>query len=127
MPNLLALALLIAPSAAPADDFQARVLQGRLAEADRHGPAYQKQLWARIGTPMTDAMKACIVRHAPADKSPFTLVADVAADGHTTRIEVQPATPLASCLAEAFARWPLPAPPATPRPYPIEIDVSVAP
>ena len=85
MTTLLALALLLAP-ATGGDDFHDRVTQGRLAEAAATGPAYQKTLWAKIGNPMTDTLKGCIARNTPADKSPFTLVADVAADGRPARI-----------------------------------------
>lgn len=128
MPNAFAIALLLAPLVAPpATDFHDRVTQGRLAEAAATGPAYQKTLWGQIGDPMTDAMKTCIKRLPRPDKSPFTLVADVGADGHPARIDVQPRTPLADCLATTFAGWTLPAPPKTPAPYPIEIDVSIAP
>lgn len=127
MLQLLALALMLAPDASGGGDFHQRMLQGRLAEADKAGPGYQKQLWAKIGTPMTDALKGCIVSNAPADKSPFTLVADVAADGTPARIDVQPQTPLANCLAGQFAAWKLPPPPRSPAPYPIEIDVSITP
>lgn len=125
MANLLALALLLAPAAVPADDFHHRMLQGRLAEADTSGSTYQKALWAKIGDPMTDTLKGCIASNAPADKSPFTLVADVQADGKPARIDVQPQTPLATCLAGQFATWHLPTPPRAPAPYPIEIDVSI--
>jgi hypothetical protein len=125
MTALLALALLLNPATTGGDDFHDRVTQGRLAEAAATGPAYQKALWAKIGNPMTDALKACIARNAPADKSPFTLVADVGADGRPAHIDVQPATPLATCLASSFVTWTLPAPPGQPAPYPIEIDVSI--
>jgi hypothetical protein len=127
MTALLAMALLLAPAATGGDDFHDRVTQGRLAEAAATGPAYQKALWAKIGNPMTDALKACIARNAPADKSPFTLVADVGADGRPAHLDVQPATPLATCLASRFVTWTLPAPPKQPAPYPIEIDVSITP
>jgi hypothetical protein len=125
MSALLALALLLAP--APAHDFHDRVTQGKLAEGAAAGPAYQKQLWGKIGHPMTDALRGCIASNAPADKSPFTLVANVQADGRPASIEVQPETHLASCLAGQFAAWNLPPPPAQPRPYPIEIDISITP
>ena len=128
MPTPLALALLLAPLAAPpVADFHDRVTQGRLAEAAATGAPYQKALWGKIGDPMTDAMKACIKRLPHPDKSPFTLVADVGADGRPAGIDVQPRTPLADCLTAAFAGWTLPAPPKAPAPYPIEIDVSVVP
>lgn len=124
MTTLLAMTLLLA-TATGGDDFHDRVTQGRLAEAAATGPAYQKTLWAKIGNPMTDELKACIARNMPTDKSPFTLVADVGADGRPARIDVQPSTPLATCLASSFVTWTLPAPPKQPAPYPIEIDVSI--
>ena len=127
MPNLLALAMLMAPAAVPADDFHDRVLQGRLAEAAATGAPYQKALWAKIGDPMTDALKGCIAAHRNVDKSPFTLVADIRTDGRPQRVEVQPATVLATCLAGRFTGWTLPPPPKAPAPYPIEIDVSITP
>lgn len=128
MPLPLAVALLLAATGGPpGQDFSARVTQGRLAEAAASGPAYQKQLWNRIGDPTTTALKGCIARHAPADKSPFTLVADLRANGQPTRIEVLPPTPVATCMAGQFAGWTLPPPPATPAPYPIEIDFSIVP
>ena len=61
---------------------------------------------------MTDTLKGCIASKHPADKSPFTLVADIGPDGRPARIEVQPQTPLATCLAGQFAAWTLPPPPA---------------
>ncbi|EIL98139.1 peptidase C13 [Rhodanobacter thiooxydans] len=128
MPLPLAVALLFATTPGPpSQDFSARVTQGRLAEAAAGGPAYQKQLWSRIGDPVTTALKDCIAHHAPADKSPFTLVADLRADGRPTRIEVLPPTPVATCMAGRFTGWTLPPPPATPAPYPIEIDFSIVP
>lgn len=124
----LALALLQAATGLPpGQDFSTRVTQGRLAEAAATGPAYQKQLWDRITAPTAAALKDCIARHAPADKSPFTLVADVQADGKPTRIEVLPPTPVATCMADRFASGILPPPPTTPAPYPIEIDFSIVP
>lgn len=120
----LTVALLLAP-APLADDFHDRVTRGRLAEAAASGPAYQKRLWAQIGDPMTDALTTCLRTLGQPDKAPFTLVADIAADGRPTRLEVQPRTPLAECLADRFAGWTMPAPPETPAPYPIEIDVSI--
>lgn len=125
MTALLALVLLLSPATTGGDDFHDRVTQGRLAEAAATGAAYQKALWAKIGNPMTEALKACIARNAPTDKSPFTLVADVGADGRPAHIDVQPATPLATCLASSFVTWTLPVPPKQPAPYPVEIDVSI--
>jgi len=128
MPHPLAVVLLLAATGLPpGQDFSTRVTQGRLAEAAAGGPAYQKQLWERITAPTTAALKSCIARHAPADKSPFTLVADILADGQPIRIEVLPPTPVATCMAGQFAGWTLPPPPATPAPYPIEIDFSIVP
>ena len=129
---LAAFALAAALSASPAasaDDFAARVLRGRLTEAGPGGPAYQKQFWAVINDPLTALLQDCIARNAPADKSPFTLVADLAADGHPGRIEAQPATPVARCTAEGFAQFTPPPPPAgqDDGTYPIEIDISIAP
>ncbi|HEY8328473.1 MAG TPA: peptidase C13 [Rhodanobacter sp.] len=128
MPLPLAVALLLAATGLPpGQDFSARVTQGRLAEAAATGPAYQKQLWNRITGPTATALKGCIASHAPADKSPFTLVADIQADGKPIRIEVLPPTAVATCMAGQFVGWPLPPPPATPAPYPIEIDFSIVP
>lgn len=116
-------------STAPADTFAARVLRGRLIEAGSTGPAYQKILWAQLDGPMADALKACILSHAPADKSPFTVVADVLDTGSPSAVEAQPATPVATCLAAWFARTTLPPPPKLPDTptYPLEIDISITP
>jgi hypothetical protein len=128
MPVLLAAALLSAATGLPpGQDFGARVTQGRLVEAAATGAAYQKQLWGKINTPTTSALKSCLASNAPADKSPFTLVADIQADGRPVRVEVLPPTPVATCMAGQFATWVLPAPPAKPAPYPIEIDFSIVP
>lgn len=129
MSTLLALALLLgATPGAPADSFTDRVLQGRLAEAAANGAAYQKQLWARIEAPVTAALTGCIASHAPADKSPFTVVADVSPTGAPSRVDAQPATPVATCFATWLAGTTLPAPPAgSGAAYPIEIDVSIVP
>lgn len=124
---ILAFALWPGPAPASADgDFQTRVQQAKMAEAAATGPAYQKALWGRIGNPTTDAYKACLAGNHD-DKSPFTLVMDVDAHGKPQRIVVQPATPVAACMAARFAALTLPAPPAAPAPYPVEVDFSVAP
>jgi len=126
MSAVLALTMLLGATPAAADNsFANRVMQGKMIEAGTTGPAYQKALWGKIGDPTTDALKGCIASNAPADKSPFTLVADVQASGKPTRIEVLPPTPVATCLAGQFATWTLPAPPAKPSPYTIEIDFSI--
>lgn len=128
MPVVLAFALLLGAAPTPRNDgFDARVHQAKMAEAAATGPAYQKQLWDRITGPTAAALKGCIASHAPADKSPFTLVADLQADGRPTRIEVLPPTPVATCMAGRFAGRTLPPPPAAPAPYPIEIDFSIVP
>ena len=123
MSVLLALTLQLSPAAGA--DFPARVTQAKLAEGAAAGSAYQKQMWDRIGNPTTDAYKSCLASNTPADKTPFTLVADVLADGRLARIEVQPQTMVAKCMAGQFASWTLPAPPASPKPYPVEIDFSI--
>jgi len=123
MSILLALALQTSPAVGA--DFHARVRQAKLAEGAATGPDYQKTMWDHIGNATTDAYKACLASNTPADKSPFTLVANVSADGHLTDIAVQPATPVAGCMAGQFASWVLPAPPAMPAPYPVEIDFSI--
>jgi hypothetical protein len=125
MPILLALALQLSPSTGA--DFHTRVAQAKLAEGAATGPAYQKQMWERIGNPTTDAYKACLAASQPPDKSPFTLVADVAKDGQLQRIAVEPETPVATCMASRFTSLVLPAPPAQPTPYPVEIDFSIKP
>ncbi len=125
-----ALALMLsAPQAVPDDSFSARVLRGKLVEAGVGGPAYQKQLWAQINDPVTVLLKSCLASNAPADKSPFTVVADLSPDGKPARIEAQPATPVARCFADGFGEIALPPPPKLPdgAPYPIEIDVSIVP
>ncbi len=128
MPALLALALLLGhPQAATSSDFADRVTRGRVVEAGPGGADYQRRLWQRLNEPTSAALKQCLRRHAPADKSPFTLVADVLPDGTPSRIEVQPATPVASCMADWFAGAPLPSPPPTAGAYPVEIDFSIVP
>lgn len=127
---LFAFALLLgAPQTPPDDSFAARVLHGKLVEAGAGGQAYQKQMWDRINDPVTALLKACIASNAPADKSPFTVVADVLPDGQPGRVEAQPATPVASCFASGFGKIALPAPPklADGAVYPIEVDVSIVP
>jgi hypothetical protein len=128
MSLILSLALLLgAPSAQPADTFAARVTHGKLVEVGPTGPAYQKTLWRQLDGPVTAALKSCIARHAPADKSPFTVVADIRPDGAPRRVDAQPATPLASCFARWLATQTLPPPPrlGDTTDYPIEIDVSI--
>lgn len=124
MTAVLALALLLGSS--HQDGFPARVTQAKLTEASASGTAYQKTLWKQIGNPTTDAYRSCLASNAPADTSPFTLVADVGADGKPVHVEVMPATPVAKCMAGQFTSWTLPRPPAQPAPYPIEIDYSIA-
>lgn len=121
----LAFAAALTATPPPAADFAARVQRAKLAEAAMAGTAYQKALWGRIGRPVTDAYKACLAANHD-DRTPFTLVFDVDAAGKPQRLEVQPATAVASCLAGRFAAWSYPAPPATPAPYPLEVDFSVS-
>ena len=66
---------------------------------------------------------------AHADKSPFTVVANVLADGRPERVVAQPATPVATCFAGWLATNTLPQPPALEAEpaYPIGIDVSIVP
>jgi hypothetical protein len=125
----IALQLLAAPHASSGETFAARVTRGKLVEAGLTGPVYQKKLWAAITDPTTLALKNCLASNTPADKSPFTLVADVQADGRPTRIAVEPATPVANCLAGWLASMTLPPPPKLTQSaaYPIEIDFSITP
>ncbi|GLQ93862.1 peptidase C13 [Dyella acidisoli] len=128
MLTIIAIALLAgAQPATSTDTFIARVQRAKMIEASSTGPAYQKQFWAKTGNPMTDALKACLTSNAPADKSPFTLVADISPDGHPLNVEVRAPTPVAKCLAGQFSAWTFPAPPKLPDTvnYPIEIDVSM--
>jgi hypothetical protein len=128
MPVALALALLLTGTPAnPSADFETRVHAAKMAEAAATGPAYQKALWGKIGNPTTDAYKGCLAGNKPEDKSPFTLVLDVDAQGRPQRVVVQPATRVATCMAGQFADWTFPVPPASPKPYPLEIDFSIAP
>lgn len=135
MSIILAVALqLITAAPAHADDaFAARVSRGKSAETAAGGPAYQKALWSALTDPMTVSLKTCIAHNAPANTSPFTLVADVQSSGRPSHVAVEPATPVAKCLAGWFATLTLPAPPPAPPPltqgaiYPIEIDVSITP
>ncbi len=115
--------------AASTSSFAARVLRGKMIEAGSTGPAYQKILWAQLDGPTTDALKACIRSNTPADKSPFTLVADVGRAGIPGAIEVRPATPVATCIATWFGTITLPPPPSLPdtSTYPLEIDFSITP
>lgn len=128
MSIVLAVALqLLAPAAHTDEAFAARVTNGRMVEVGPTGPGYQKALWAQITGPMTTSLKACLTGNAPADRSPFTLVADVQSDGRPARVAAEPATPVANCLAAWLASITLPAPPklAGQAMYPIEIDVSI--
>ncbi len=125
-PALAVLALLFATAAAHAgDDFAARVQQAKLAEAATTGPVYQKAFWAQIGTATGDAYKTCLAATTPPDKTPFTLVLALDAHGQPQRVAVQPGIPVADCMAKVFAGWTFPKPPASPMPYPLEIDFSV--
>lgn len=127
---LFAIALqLTAVQTTAGESFSARVLHGKLVEAGVGGPEYQKQMWERINDPVTELLKGCIASNAPADKSPFTVVAELAPDGKPGRIEAQPATPVARCFANGFGKIALPPPPklSDSTLYPIEIDVSIVP
>ncbi|TBR36383.1 peptidase C13 [Dyella terrae] len=116
-----------AATAAPDDEFTTRVTQAKLNEGSLTGPDYQKKLWAKIGNPTTDALKACIASIPNANKAPFTLVADVQKNGSLTRVEVRPTTDVATCLMGKFATWTVPPPPESPVPYPIEVDFTITP
>jgi hypothetical protein len=128
MLTIIAFALLAgAQPAAPNDDFNARVQRAKMLEASATGPAYQKQFWDKTKQPMTEALRGCIASNMPADKSPFTLVADISPDGHPLNVDVRAPTPVARCLAGQFSVWTFPVPPKAEgsAPYPIEIDVSM--
>ncbi|MET0256580.1 MAG: peptidase C13 [Luteibacter sp.] len=119
---LLALAFALATD----NTFDARVHTAKLLEASAEGKSWQGKLWDSIGNPATDALKGCIASNMPAaDRRPFSLVARVSADGRTTDVDVHPKSPVATCFAGQFATWTLPAPPKTPTPYPVEIDVTM--
>ncbi|MBB3228280.1 hypothetical protein FHW69_002915 [Luteibacter sp. Sphag1AF] len=121
------LSMLIALSTAATPDFADRMLTAKKLEQTADGTAYQKQLWDAVTSQMTVALQGCITSNAPADTSPFTVVADVKADGHLDGVVVKPATPVARCFQGQFSTWILPAPPKQPAPYPIEIDVTLTP
>lgn len=128
MSRLLLFALLswsAVAMAAPDDEFTTRVTQAKLTEGSLTGPDYQKALWAKIGNPTTDALKACIKSIPRANKAPFTLVADVQPNGTLSRVEVRPTTDVATCLLSSFAAWTVPPPPEAPKPYPIEVDFTL--
>lgn len=127
MPLFVALALLAGAQPISDDAFTVRVQHAKMVEAGPTGAAYQKQFWAKTGNPMTDALKACIASNAPADKSPFTLVADISPEGHPLNVDVRAPTPVAKCLAGQFSAWTFPTPPKLTGSvnYPIEIDVSM--
>jgi hypothetical protein len=130
MLTVIAFALLAGaqPAADTATDtFTTRVQRAKMLEASASGPAYQKQFWDKTKGPMTDALRGCIASNMPADKSPFTLVADISPDGHPLNVEVRAPTPVARCLAGQFSVWTFPAPPKAPGStnYPVEIDVSM--
>jgi len=128
MSTLIALALLLGATPASAnDDFQARVHAAKMAEAAATGPAYQKALWGKIEASTAGAYKSCTAGNKPGDKLPFTLVLDVDAQGKPRNLAAQPDIPVAHCMAGRFANWTLPAPPASPAPYPLEIDFSITP
>jgi hypothetical protein len=119
---LLALALAVAGSG-----FETRVQAAKALEQTADGKTWQSALWDRVGNPATDALKDCIASNAPADRSPFTLVANVGKDGRSSNVDVRPATPVARCFTGQFAAWTLPVPPKAPAPYPVEIDVTMDP
>jgi len=128
MLTVIAFALLAgAQPAASTDTFTARVQRAKMLEASASGPAYQKQFWDKTKEPMTEALRGCIASNMPADKSPFTLVADISPDGYPLNVEVRAPTPVARCLAGQFSVWSFPAPPKAPGStnYPVEIDVSM--
>lgn len=125
MSILLAVALQLSPAASA--DFQARIAQAKREEGAATGPAYQKQMWERIGNPTTDAYKSCLASNTPTDKTPFSMVADVLAEGRLSHIAVSPETAVAKCMIGQFSSWTLPVPPAKPVPYPVEIDFSIKP
>jgi len=124
MTSLLFLALLSAPGM-PADDFSTRVQQAKLTEGAKDGADYQKKLKAAIWDRTNEVLLACIASLPKPDRSPFTLVADVRADGSLGRVEVRAPTDVATCLLSRFATWKVPAPPASPAPYPIEVDFTL--
>lgn len=118
--------LLVTTPAWAGDHFAERVQQAKLAEGAAAGTAYQKALWAQIGTATGAAYKACLAASKPQDKTPFTLVFDLDAHGAPHALAAQPAIPVAQCMVKTFAGWTFPAPPTTPAPYPLEIEFSVS-
>lgn len=118
---LLALAFALAADSG----FDARVQAAKVLEKNPEGKAWQASLWDKVGNPATDALKDCIASNAPADKTPFTIVATIDAKGRSSNVVVQPETPVSQCFTGQFSVWTLPLPPKTPAPYPFEIDVSM--
>lgn len=127
LPMLIAAgALAAATPAVGADHFAERVAQAKLAEGATAGTAYQKALWAQIGTATGAAYKTCLAASKPQDKTPFTLVFDLDHHGAPRDLAAQPPIPVAQCMVKTFAGWTFPAPPTSPKPYPLEIEFSVA-
>jgi len=115
-------------AAAPDDTFEQRVQQGRQAERDQDGRAYQNRLWVPLNPLATEALTACLASTPHPDRAPFTLVADIDPQGRPLQVQVRPQTPVASCFAARFAGMTLPAPPPIARAgYPIEIDITMTP
>lgn len=128
MTTVLAFALLLgATSTSANDDFQARVHAAKMAEAATTGSDYQKALWGKIEAFTASAYKSCMAGNKLDGKRPFTLVLDVDAHGKPRNLAVQPDIPVAHCMAGYYAAWTLPTPPASPAPYPLEIDFSITP
>jgi len=108
-------------SGACGETFEQRLAAGRAAARSELGRAYDMSL----GAALQDIMPRCAPPGAAGKTGRFALVATVAADGAASSIEIQPVNDVSTCFANGVSRTRLPAPPSAP--YPLTIEVAVAP
>jgi len=126
-PFILSCLLCLFTTSAAAEAFDERMSAGKRAEGTPQGGAYLQTLGPAYGA----AMRICI---PPGSTSPenlgrFELVADVGPEGRVKNAVVRPVTPISRCFANELVKFSLAAAPpaAKDNPYPIYVEMKVAP
>jgi len=120
--------LMLCAGGATAGDFSSRLAEAKRVEATPEGGRYAQALAPLMG----DAMRACVApgSSAPENLGEFVVVGNVSSGGRLVQAEVRPRTAIGVCFLRQFAASKFPAVPGTPNlnaPYPIHVEMKVAP
>jgi hypothetical protein len=117
---------LIVPSAAvQAETFEERVVAANAVESSPTYASYRAEMFKPIGSDLASAVKECLDSTPGSVTTPFTLVADLSADGVPLRVEVKPKIATSACIAGKLRKLRFPAPPQIParKGYPIVLNM----